>query len=514
MIYETELKLSVPPDRLPGFKRSPVLRTLKGGRGVTRRLLTIYYDTPSLALARQGMALRVRHLGQKRVQTVKLGGGEGTVVQQRPEIEVEIPGDVPDLELIPDVEVREKVATAAAGEPLAPAFIADVGRTTWPVRLFDSEIEMALDVGEIRGGERKLPVSEIELELKSGRPERLIELALVLHKTVPVRVEHASKAARGFALVADRPPQPARAKPVELKAGATVADAFAAIARNCLAQLGANEAAVLAGEDPEGVHQMRVAVRRFRALASCFKERMSEAAQAFMVSELEWFMDELGPARDWDVFITETLEPLSLRSGEADSLADLLAAARVRREEAYRRAAAAILNPRYTGFLLKLDLWLSNGDWADPKFGLAEPARDFAATVLRKRHRKLHKLGRDHRKLDDDELHRVRIGAKKLRYAGEFFRALFSKKAAREFLGAVATLQDRLGALNDGVVGRGMLAELLGRLASAGGPAGDSSDRVTGLVLGWHAGRIDMSLAGFQADWERFLALDTFWTRR
>src|SRR3546814_7308626 len=82
--------------------------------------------------------------------------------------------------------------------------------------MFDSEIELALDQGVIRSGERSMPLSEAELELKSGRPERLYELALALHGTVPFTLESRTKSARGYALFSGTRAEPQRAAPVRL----------------------------------------------------------------------------------------------------------------------------------------------------------------------------------------------------------------------------------------------------------------------------------------------------------
>src|SRR5262249_9406455 len=180
----------------------PLVSALRQGRGARRHLLTVYYDTPSLALARQGLTLRVRRANGRWIQGVKLADDGGSALQRRPEIETEIEGDTPDIARIPDDGVRRMVSATTGSEPLAPAFVSDFGRTTWPVRLGDSDIEVALDVGEIRTeDDRKVRISELELELKSGRADKLLELALALGRSMPISVERSTKAARGFALV-------------------------------------------------------------------------------------------------------------------------------------------------------------------------------------------------------------------------------------------------------------------------------------------------------------------------
>ncbi len=511
MNEETELKLRIPEGAVRRLRRSPVLSALRQRRGSSRHLLTVYYDTPSLALAKKGMSLRVRHVGRRKVQTVKLanGAGGGTIVQ-RTELEAEIEGDAPEIARIPDEDVRKMVSEAAGAEPLAPAFVSEIGRTVWPVKLGDSDIEVALDIGEIRAGaDRALPVSELELELKSGRPDKLIELALALGRLVPISVERHSKAERGFALVTGLGAKPARPVPVELDGEASARDGFVALARNCLAQLGGNEAAMLAG-DPEGIHQMRVATRRLRALLACFGDFLTIRVADEFKAELRWLMGALGPARDLDVFIAETLDPMLGRLPEEEALKALHAAARQAADRAHAEARATIAAPRYTEFLLTADLRLASGDWASANAPVDAPVRPLAQTVLRRRYRKLVKRGSGHRALEIEQLHRIRIAAKQMRYVGEFFRSLYSRKLARRYLGRLARLQERLGTLNDAVVGHRVLEELMPESGLDQGAAA----RATSLVLGWKTARIHTDLVAFAGEWDEFREMEPFWDGR
>jgi inorganic triphosphatase YgiF len=511
MHEETELKLRIPAGAVASLRRSSVLAALRQRRGSRRHLLTVYYDTPSLSLAKKGVSLRVRHIGNRKVQGVKLADGSGeSAVVRRPELESEIQGDRPEIQLIPDENLRRLVSEAAGAEPLAPAFVSEFGRTVWPVKLGDSEIEVALDQGEIRAGaDRALPVSELELELKSGRPDKLIELALALGRSLPIAVERQSKAERGFALIAGLGAKPMRADPVKLSAEASGREAFLKLARNCLAQLGGNEAAVR-GADAEGIHQMRVAARRLRALLACFSEHLSPKLVEEFAGELRWLMEALGPARDLDVFLAETLGPVAERMPEEAVLKPLQEAARQAADQAHAEARAAIATPRYTTFLLTADLRLGGDDWAVPGTILDRPVTSLANGMLRRRHRKLLKIGRGHHALKIEELHEIRIAAKKMRYVAEFFRSLYSHKLARRYLARLSRLQDRLGGLNDAVTGRRLLSELL---PASGLDAADAA-HATGLVSGWHAARIHADLADFTGEWEDFRELRPFWAGR
>ena len=107
MHEETELKLRIPEGAAGTLRRHPVLSALKQRRGFRRNLFTVYFDTPSLSLAKKGVSLRVRHMGDRKVQGVKLAhpDGGGAIVR-RPEIETEIAGDRPEIARIPDADRR------------------------------------------------------------------------------------------------------------------------------------------------------------------------------------------------------------------------------------------------------------------------------------------------------------------------------------------------------------------------------------------------------------------------
>ncbi len=152
-----------------------------------------------------------------------------------------------------------------------------------------TRIEAAVDHGTIRTADdgRSQPISEIELELKSGDPAAVYDLALELLETAPLRIDLQSKSERGYRLVQknDEPPSAAAAEPVFLDAEMTLEDALQRVGRICLAHMLRSEPAALAGKI-EGVHQMRVATRRLRSMLSALKKMLPEA-------ERRWVSDEI-----------------------------------------------------------------------------------------------------------------------------------------------------------------------------------------------------------------------------
>jgi triphosphatase len=511
MADEIELKLSVVPERATVVRQLPLLRQLAQKRATTRQLGTVYFDTPEQALAKHGIALRIRGTGRRRIQTIKLPAeGPGGLQVQR-EIETPVADDTPQLDQVADLRLRRLLSDESVTRQLGPLFITQFSRTVWPVRYADSDIEVAFDRGEIRAGGAHQPLCELELELKQGRPEHLFELALALHEQVPVTLGSATKAARGYALTTGTEPAPVKATATGLVGTMSARDAFVVAARNCLAQMQANEAAARLGNDPEGVHQLRVGLRRLRALVTAYRDTLAPEPHELLSRELRWLQQELNPARDWDVFVATTLTPIVERVPELKPARE---AARELRDLAQARARATFDSPRYTALLLRCYLWLVTGSWATTDgANLDRSVGDFAATILQKRHRRLCKLGGKRAELSEPELHRLRLTTKKQRYVAEFFRELYPRKATGKYIAALAAIQEVLGSLNDALVSRHLVEELERFLADVPSLGPTAAARGAGVVLGWQADRIAHDLKRVPSVWKDFLERKAFWPR-
>ncbi|MGH8722251.1 MAG: CHAD domain-containing protein, partial [Burkholderiales bacterium] len=327
MAEEIEIKLRLSPDRVAQFKRVARSRTIEPARGTTRRLVSIYFDTPDLDLQSFGAALRIRRAGRRRLQTLKLPVEQSNGLQVFQELERAVDADLPELTGLGDAAFASYIADRNVVSNLAPLFTTEFRRTTWPVRFNGGSIEMALDVGEIRAGERRLPLCEIELELRSGPPRRLLELGLSIHRDLPVAWECETKAARGYRLAGNEAPTAQRTAAVTLRHEMTARSAFTAMARACIRQIRANEACARLGEDPEGVHQFRVGLRRLRALVGAYGPAMAPDFSDYLAKELDWLQTQFGAARDWDVFIAESLQRLRMRLPADPAVSAMLRAA-------------------------------------------------------------------------------------------------------------------------------------------------------------------------------------------
>jgi inorganic triphosphatase YgiF len=511
---EVEIKLRLSPDRVSLLKRAATLRSLARARGRTRRLLSIYFDTPRFDLLAIGGALRIRHIGKQRIQTLKLPVEDASGLQTFQEIERPVTDDLPELAGLGDEAAGLRLDDHLFATDLSPVFTTEFRRTIWPVEFKDAGIELALDNGEVRAGERRHPICEIELELKTGTPECLVELAIALNREVPVAWEYDTKASRGYRLAANDPPGPQRAAPVLVSPDMTARTAFTMTARACIRQIRANEACARLGEDTEGVHQFRVGLRRLRALVGAYRKAMAPELFAYLARELDWLQTQFGAARDWDVFIAESLQRLRMRLPADPAVAAMLRAAGTLRDEGYNAMRAVLDEPRYTELLLRLELALTSGNWGAPADAggalLDHPVGEFALAILERRYRRLRKIGGKRADLPEEDLHRLRIAGKKLRYVADFFRSLYPKKPTAKFIAALAEVQDQLGSLNDAVVSRQLLLALEGRIANTNDI--EAARHASGLVLGWQAARIDRDLGDFQTTWRKLRDRPPFWT--
>jgi len=513
---EIELKLAARRRDLPALRRALERRAASGPPG-RARLVSTYFDTPDRRLASQGLALRVRASNGKFVQTVKSAQGDGPsdgpFGMVRGEWEDAVRGPAPD---------REATATGhfiggdIAGR-LVPLFRTEIVRRRVALAPApDTRIEAAIDRGRICAPARDTvePVSELELELKSGPNSALYDVALDLLTVAPLRLDWRSKAERGDALAAAAtvvfaPAAPAavHATEVRLEPGLSGDVALRRIGIACLDQLRRNEPAVLAG-DPEGLHQMRVAVRRLRAILSAFGKLLPAGPRREASSELRWLSDALGRARNLDVFAQTLLPPVRRALTRAEGIALLGGAVEGLRLAAYAKAKQAVLSPRYTGLLLRLLRWFDSCGWQEGAGSpaLRQPIEGIAREVLDRRRKVAQRRSRGFAKQSAPERHRLRIALKKLRYAAELLAALYDPGEVEGFVRRLKRLQDDLGDANDLRVGRDIVAELVRsrRRPGAIAAAGDA-------VLEWHEHRLANHAPRVRLHLDGLLAAPPFW---
>lgn len=500
---EVELKLLVPPARANGLWRA--LGRHPHARPVTRRLFSAYYDTPDRQLARRGVALRLRRDGGRWVQTIKGGGRAAGGLHQRAEHQTEVPAQLPDFPAMVEAGLGDLVSKPGVREALGMVFVTDFRRTSTLVSPAPgSSIEVSLDRGEIAAEGRRLPLCEIELELKAGSPTCLFDLALEIASGLPVRLENRSKAERAQELAAATAAAPAKATPVELDPGMAPAQAFVALAFGCIGQLQANEIGLLEGRDPEFLHQARVAMRRLRSVFRIFRAIAPQASFGPLLDEIRTLGRTLGEARDWDVFVGELLAGAIPAAPVPPGLAALKRKAQVARRKARQAAAAAVEAPGYTSTLIRLAAALDAIGRVADDMPAAGSLKAFAAENLALGYGRVIKRGQQLDQLTYPDLHRLRIEIKRLRYAGEFFLPLAPKRA-QEGLRRLTRLQDLLGRINDDV----NAWALLDRLAVE--RTAPDYQQAVGYLRGHGACDARQFLDQLPKAWTRFRQARTWW---
>jgi CHAD domain-containing protein len=228
---------------------------------------------------------------------------------------------------------------------------------------------------------------------------------------------------------------------------------------------------------------MRVALRRLRAILRLFRDATGAPALLRLEAELKTLAGQLGPARDWDVFLGGLAAELAAAVPDEPRLAALLRDAQRARDAAYASLRDALSGAEFR--LLALDI--AEAAARPEGWRATAPAPDtelagFAAAMLERRWRKLRKRGERLDSLDLAAFHALRIEAKRLRYAAELFAPLWPGKRARRLLKRLAALQDSMGLANDAVVARELVASL------PGGSAGRAW--AVGLLDGWALARL------------------------
>lgn len=200
--------------------------------------------------------------------------------------------------------------------------------------------------------------------------------------------------------------------------------------------------------DPEAVHRMRVATRRLRSDLSTWGPLVHDAWARPLRAELKWLGHVLGDLRDRDVLGQRLRRDLDVPAALA--LGPLLQELREERVVARQALLEALANSRFDRLSDRL---AAAATAAELTRRADKPCREVLPPLVRKVDKKLRKAGRDLAPESPDEsYHRLRIRAKRARYAAEAVAPFLGRKAAqaaRRYARAAAQLQDVLGEHQD-----------------------------------------------------------------
>ena len=251
--------------------------------------------------------------------------------------------------------------------------------------------------------------------------------------------------------------------PITIQPKQSVEEVFEEILRTDLAHINKWTPVALLGMDIEGVHQIRVGLRRMRSTLNLFTPAIPHKNTKILAAEMRWAARQLDRARDLDVYIADNLSSKKAKKDKKKKL--LRKVALKHRQKAYKKVRRFLKGRRYSSFNNMLARWLDKKKWREglskaQKKNLSLEVTYFANQVLDDHHGRVVNAGRNIGRLDDKALHRLRIECKKLRYANEFFSPLYGKKMAI-FSKQLEQLQDVLGLLHDRFVMEGLQSSLL-----------------------------------------------------
>ena len=504
MAIETELKLRIAPEQLARLKRHALLKAHQVTRPVTRRLYNIYFDTPKLELHKSEMALRLRRSGRQWLQTLKGGGSVKAGLHQRNEWEVPVKGMALDFSSPQTSELRDHLPKTLR-DKLQPVFVTDFSRSSRMLDWQGAQIELCMDQGSVSTEQHSIALCELELELKSGQPWQLFELALAILEVVPFELEVISKAEQGYRLLSGAGDKPVKGSVPAISRADTFGDVLQRLIWSCLMHLQSNLRGAMESEDAEYLHQMRVALRRMRVAMRLAERLRPDEQLADLSKEAAALGTALGRAREWDVFIAQTMQPMCTRMAGHAGLQALLAASKRHRDACYDELRGKAQSHELQRLILRFGIWMTGPYWEQQQ-GVAL-ASEFAARRLRKLFKRFSQPGHYLDSFEAEQLHALRIVAKKLRYTAEFFASLYDKQEAKSFLGALSDVQDVLGQINDVAASHRLLDEL----EAAVNPAADRD--AVALAKGWIAHGLSHQYAALRKAIQRFGRQRPFWEK-
>ena len=391
------------------------------------------------------MSLRLRQdHGAGQIQTLKCGMG-----LKRKEFE----WPAPDGLDLGHADLRA-VIRSALRKRLAPAFTVSIHRRQRTFLYHGAIIELALDEGEVHSGNRTRRICEVELELKSGSPSALFDLASDLSRVAPLRLSFLGKASQGQILLRPDAVHAPAPRP-EFTRDTHPGLAFQALTREAHINLALQAESYSEFGGPRDLHALRVSARRLKSLLTTFRSLLDKPGADRVRGHLSWLLQVTADARNLDVLLLAY--PL-------DQVPEALARAlKARVDTAHAKAQAGLASGRFRDLLLEIAAWIETGAWQgrDPRAirRHSERIRHFARRALQKSWQALARCGDDLESMEPADRHQVRLRIKRLRYGLEVFAPLFSVQDTAACLKTLKSIQTDLGDLNDLATARDLLQD-------------------------------------------------------
>ena len=289
-----------------------------------------------------------------------------------------------------------------------------------------------------------------------------------------------------------------KAEPPPLSSGDTLSNSLRLVIGEGLEHLDAHRAGALAG-DAEAIHQARVALRRLRSALKLFRRHLNPPARDGFNDALRTFGRALGAARDWDVFVLQTVPAIMIAVPDrADVLGALVAPAQQERELGHVAMRALLEDPQTDALLQDLGDWSGDRVAFFPRKAARRSIADEAGPLLDRLAKSVRKRASGLEEQNDEERHALRKALKSLRYGIEMLESLHDRRGAKRYRQALSVLQEDLGRLNDAIAA----VELAARLP-------DQPGRL--VIEEWANEQRQVALIELPAAWHQFRSMPAFW---
>ncbi len=421
-------------------ERGFVLPRLPGTPIGSRVLTSIYYDSEALRLAEHGITLRYRIEGRHGLWQLK-------IPKEHSRLELEWSGPRTG----PPPHIMKLLLAYSRGQPLKTVARLRTRRAGVRVPTRDGgAAEVVLDsVAALEGRRIVRRLYEVEVESRGAGEAELHRIVDVLRKAGAEDSDGRPKVFQllGVPSVGPMPAPPPDAPPVNHLKAVLAAQVW---------QLLGHDPGTRLGRDPEDLHQMRVAVRRFGAVLRAARPMLSLEWADSLRRELSWLGDALGPARDLDVLMSRLrAESGALPVPEYQAMQRIIDSLEEERLEAHRMMRQALETDRYLTLLARLERAIVEPELTPCRVSLLDIARS-----------EFRKLRRAMRALPSNPtaewIHRIRIKGKRARYAAELAEGTGGKRLSR-LVARLKQFQNLLGEHQDATVAEQRLRKSLGQ---------------------------------------------------
>jgi CHAD domain-containing protein len=455
---------------LPTFAVEAGERTITALATTPRRMVDTYLDTDDWRLARAGFVLRVRRRGRHGEVTLKdTRPADKSGLRRRLEVTEDLPaGGIAKLH--PTGPVGWRLHAIAGSRKLDEVLRVRTRRRPFALRVGGVDAaEVALDETMIvvGGGQRPMQLRRVEVEVQGEWVQALEPIVSQLRVSCGLQPATLSKFEAGLLAVGQSIPGAPDLGSTAVSESSTMGELAYAVLRRQLGVVLQKEPGTRLGEDPEDLHDMRVATRRLRAALDLFAEVLPVRAQSYR-AELGWLGSVLGAVRDLDVQLEGLAEMTATTSGwsadalhvgQHDPLADLSALLERDRQQARVDLLAALDSVRWERLAAGMTAMLRQGP-SRRSLATRLPAAIGVPDLVVARHDAVRKAAKRARRSHVvSDFHRLRIRCKRLRYALEFSSEVYAGRTAK-FVRVLVGLQDQLGLMQDAEVASTVLAEL------------------------------------------------------